>query len=334
MAAVKRDEPTPGAPAGLHVFALLLTGATFLLILAGGLVTSHDAGLSVPDWPTSYGWSMFTFPVSKWVGNIRYEHIHRLMASTVGFLTILLFLALLRWGRSRALKVLGAVALGTVVLQGILGGLTVIYLLPTPISVAHACLAQTFFCVVASIAVVASPLWQAEDRRVVVDGRRPSLRILCLATFAAVYVQLILGAVMRHTGSGLAIPDVPLAFGRLLPPIGSYHVAIAFAHRVWALVVAGLIFWTWARIVRVHASDAALRRPAWLLVVMVLGQVLLGMATVASRKAPLIATAHVGLGALVLVTAFVLTLRAYRRTAGAQKARAVCPVGSVAEAMS
>jgi heme a synthase len=329
---VRPGAPTPGLLGRVHVFAVVVAWATFFLILAGGLVTSHDAGLSVPDWPTSYGWSMFTFPISKWVGNIRYEHVHRLIASSVGFLTILLFLALLRWGGSRTLKVLGAVALGAVVLQGVLGGLTVIYLLPTPISVAHACLAQTFFCIVAAIAVLTSELWRSSDRPATADFQRPTLRLLCLATFAAVYVQLILGAVMRHTGSGLAIPDVPLAFGRLIPPIGSYHVAIAFAHRAWALVVTGMIFWTSARVLGARGEEPALRRPASALAAMVLGQLLLGMATVASRKAPLVATAHVGLGALILVTSLVLTLRVYRMTESRTAFRSAYRGTPVAEA--
>src|ERR1043166_2869302 len=145
---------------GLHRFAVFTAGMTVVLIFAGGLVTSTESGLSVPDWPTTYGWNMFTFPVSKWVGGIFFEHGHRLIASFVGFLTVVLTVwtwlkeprAWVRW--------LAAGALGTVIMQGVLGGLTVIFLLPPPISTAHACLAQAFFCLVIAIAMFTSPAWR------------------------------------------------------------------------------------------------------------------------------------------------------------------------------
>src|ERR1051326_4703575 len=129
----------------LHKHCRLVVACAFLLILAGSFVTSTDAGLSVPDWPTTYGWNMFTFPFSKWVGGIFFEHSHRLVASFVGFLTVIL--TLLTWlGEKRVwVKWLSAAALGAIILQGVLGGLTVLFLLPAPISTLHACLAQTFF---------------------------------------------------------------------------------------------------------------------------------------------------------------------------------------------
>src|SRR5206468_12891792 len=111
----------------LHRFAVVLAGATFLLICAGGMVTSTDSGLSVPDWPTTYGQNMFTFPYSKWVGGIFYEHSHRLIASSVGFLTIGLTVWLVIGDRRRWLKWLGVFALLAVIAQGVLGGLTVKY---------------------------------------------------------------------------------------------------------------------------------------------------------------------------------------------------------------
>src|SRR6478609_3888692 len=131
----------------LHRFSQFLAGCTVLLVLAGSLVTSTDSGLSVPDWPTTYGWSMFTFPPSKWVGGILYEHSHRLIASTVGFLTIVLAVWLWREERRRWMKRLGGAALGAVVAQGLLGGLTVLFYLPAAISIAHAALAEIFFCI-------------------------------------------------------------------------------------------------------------------------------------------------------------------------------------------
>src|SRR5436190_8226663 len=143
----------------LHRFSKVVVGSTILLLLAGSLVTSTGSGLSVPDWPTSYGWTMLTFPPSKWVGGIFYEHGHRLIATTVGCLTIVL--ALWLWLREprRWLKWLGVAALGAVVAQGVLGGLTVLFFLPAAISTAHAGLAEVFFCLVVAIALFTSPGW-------------------------------------------------------------------------------------------------------------------------------------------------------------------------------
>src|SRR5262245_13491626 len=137
----------------LHGYACLLVGATLLLICAGGQVKSHEAGLSVPDWPTTFGQNMFTYPPSKWTGGVLWEHSHRLIAASVGFLTIGLTVWLWIAERRRWVCWLGTAALAAVILQGVLGGLTVIYKLPAPISVAHGLLAQSFFCIVVGIAV-------------------------------------------------------------------------------------------------------------------------------------------------------------------------------------
>ena len=147
----------------LHRFAQFVAGCTVLLVLAGSLVTSTGSGLAVPDWPTTYGSNMFLFPPSKWVGGILYEHGHRLIASTVGFLTIVL--AVWLWLREprRWVKWLGVGALGAVIAQGVLGGLTVLFFLPAAISTAHAGLAEIFFCLVVSIALFTSPRWIEGD---------------------------------------------------------------------------------------------------------------------------------------------------------------------------
>src|ERR671939_354274 len=147
----------------LHRFSVFLAGCTVVLLLAGSLVTSTGSGLAVPDWPTSYGWSMFTFPPSKWVGGIFYEHTHRLIASTVGFLTIVLA-SWLWWKDPRPwMKRLGFVALGAVVAQGVLGGLTVLFYLPAAVSTAHAGLAEIFFCLTVAIALFTSASWLHGD---------------------------------------------------------------------------------------------------------------------------------------------------------------------------
>src|SRR5207247_8273672 len=198
----------------LHRFAKLVVACTIMLIRAGSLVTSHDAGLSVPDWPTSYGWNMFTFPASMWVANILYEHGHRLIASTVGFLTIILAVWLWIAEPRRWLRWLGVGALGAVIAQGLLGGLTVLFFLPPAISTAHAGLAEVFFCLTVAIALFTSPAWIQGDNtdpdRRAADG---TLRRLATTTTVLVYGQILIGAAMRHTGAGLAIPDLPLRFG-------------------------------------------------------------------------------------------------------------------------
>src|SRR5215471_18598440 len=200
----------------MHRFAKFVAGFTVLLVLAGSLVTSTDSGLSVPDWPTTYGWNMFTFPPSKWVGGILYEHGHRLIASTVGFLTILLAVWLGISDTRRWMKRLGIAALGAVIAQGVLGGLTVMFFLPPAISTAHAGLAEIFFCLTVAIALFTSPRWIDDLGSSAVDDTL--LRRLTAATTALVYVQILIGATMRHTNAGLAIPTFPLAFGHLIPP--------------------------------------------------------------------------------------------------------------------
>ena len=287
------------ANAGLHRFAVLTAAATFGLIVAGGLVTSTDSGLSVPDWPTTYGYNMFTFPLSKWVGGIRFEHTHRLIASTVGILTIVLAVWLARREPRRWVRVLGWCALGAVAAQGILGGLTVLFFLPTAVSVAHACLGQTFFCLVVAIAAVTSARWR--------DRSPVSLRAaflaspiakLIAATAGLVYLQLLIGAVMRHLKAGLVIPDFPLALGRIVPPLSSFPVAIHFVHRLNALAIAVAVG---VLVVKARRSRrTGLEKGAFALAGLVALQIGLGAATVLSGKDVLVTTAHVATGALIL----------------------------------
>ena len=292
-----------------HRYVKLVTVFTVLLIAAGGMVTSTDSGLSVPDWPTTYGWNMFTFPLSKMVGGIRYEHSHRLIASTVGFLTIIV--AVWTWWVEprRWVRRLGFAALGAVILQGLLGGLTVLFFLPAPISIGHAALAQLFFCITLALALVTSPSWRATQAPPVDDA---ALRRVATATTLLIYVQVLLGATMRHTGAGLAIPTFPLAFGHVLPPVWTAAIGIHFAHRVGALVVIAAIFATAVHVWRHHRERRELTRPAILLVLLVCSQATLGALVLLSGLHPVINTAHVVNGALVLGTALVLALRAHR----------------------
>ncbi len=295
----------------LHRFAKLVVGATFILIFVGGLVTSTDSGLAVPDWPTTYGQFMFSFPLSQMVGGILYEHGHRLVASVVGMLMVILAVWLSLKEPRRWVKRLGWLALLAVIVQGILGGLTVLFFLPTAISVSHGALAQTFFCLTICLALFTSREWQREPTKVG-DAHRPALQTLTIATTAAVFVQLILGAVMRHTKSGLAIPDFPLAFGKLIPPFDSAKIAIHFSHRLGALIVTLFVIWTAIRILQNYRHEKKLSRPALLLLGALIAQLTLGAFTIWTQKAVLIATAHVSTGALILGTSLVLTLRAHR----------------------
>jgi cytochrome c oxidase assembly protein subunit 15 len=303
----------------LHRYAVLVAACTFLLIFAGGLVTSTGSGLAVPDWPLSYGMVM-----PPMVGGILYEHGHRMIATAVGMLTIGLAIWLRRKEERKWLRRLGWIALCGVVLQGVLGGITVLFFLPAGVSVSHAGLAELFFATVVSIALFTSPGWKVPalyEERV----RSVTLGTLTAVTAASIFVQILLGALMRHTHAGLAIPDFPLAFGRLIPPIESQGVAVHFAHRAWAVVVSALVVWTAVRAVREHMEHAELRNSSMLLFALLCGQITLGAMTIWSAKAVIPTTSHVAVGAAMWATSIVLALRARRHLA----ATCVAPAADV-----
>jgi heme a synthase len=293
----------------LHRYARLLVVATLVLVGAGGMVTSTNSGLSVPDWPTTYGHNMFSFPLSGMVGGIFYEHGHRLVASFVGILTIGLVILLWQIETRAWVRRLGWLALAAVVIQGVLGGLTVLFFLPDAISISHAALAQVFFCLTVTVALVTSTGWRRPSRPPVDDdllGRGT------LALTAAVFAQILLGATMRHTGAGLAIPDFPLSYGRLIPPFWNSAIATHFAHRLGAMVVAALAAAVVWRVLAHHRSRPELVRPIWLLVTVVTVQIALGAFVVLTAKNEIVNTLHVATGAGVLGTSFFLTLRVFR----------------------
>jgi cytochrome c oxidase assembly protein subunit 15 len=203
---------------------------------------------------------------------------------------------------------LALVALATVILQGTLGGITVLWFLPAPVSIGHAGLAQIFFCLMVTLSLLTSRGWLSAAAPV--DDER--LRRLTMATTALIYGQILLGATMRHTGAGLAIPDFPLAFGRLVPPVWSPAIAIHFAHRLGAVVVAVAIGVTVRYVLRGHRDRPELVRPAILLSALVVVQVTLGALVVLSERAVDVNSAHVIGGSLVLGTSLVLALRAQR----------------------
>jgi heme a synthase len=390
---------TQASGRGLHRFAVVTAAATLALVGLGGLVTSHGVGMAVPDWPNTYGYNIFLFPVSQWVGGIFYEHTHRLLASGVGLLTAILVLwlhgraarPLMRgvglilvgcglvaafgrpghradvvvlgfsglalagagcvWPRCEGstvrLRQLGLAAFGAVVLQGVLGGLRVV-LLKDQIGVFHALLAQVFFVMVTAIAFLTSRWWQTKgeteragmpvlagpsedclrefNRR---NSRFDRLRWLAAGCTALILLQLILGATMRHQHAGLAIPDFPLAYGRVWPsmdaaamvlhnqqrletvslnPITALGIALQLAHRLLAVLILGSVAWcAWlARRSCAAGSFPARLGPAWLL--LILGQVLLGEWTIWSDKAADVATLHVLVGALALMVGGMLTM--------------------------
>jgi cytochrome c oxidase assembly protein subunit 15 len=318
----------------LHWVAILTACATFPLIFMGGLVTSHQAGMSVPDWPHSYGYNMFLFPPRLWIGGIFYEHTHRLIGTVVGLLSIALVVASYQsaWAGKRERRWAWAV-LGAVVLQGVLGGLRVV-LVQLDLAIVHACVAQAFFCLAAFVAVETSRWWQSREPVPQVErDRGHRLVMLGGVTVVAIYAQLIVGATMRHFQAGLAIPDVPLAYGKLLPPTNSAQLDAAnwfrtrelnldpvtlgqiwihFGHRIGAVVVTLLILALATMVLRSYAGEAKLRRPALLLLALIALQLTLGVLTVLMRKPADVASTHVAVGALVLVTTFVLAARSAR----------------------
>ncbi len=284
----------------LHRFAVLTASCTFLLVIAGALVTSNDAGLAVPDWPLSYGSLM-----PPMVGGIFWEHGHRMIAASVGLLTVVLAVWLWRSEPRRWVRRLGFTALGLVILQGVLGGITVRFFLPAPVSVAHATLAQLFFCFAVSLALVTGGWWQSElPQRV--DSESPRVRTLAVLTLAAIFLQLVLGAAFRHNALSI------------LP------------HAVWAFGVVLLAGWT-SRALRTRYADIpALRQTGALLSALVGLQLLLGGATywvvVATRDLPppvplrvWITASHVAVGALAMASSVLLALCCFRfvRPAGA-----------------
>jgi len=297
---------TPYHPT-LHRFAVFTAFSTFLLVIAGGLVTSTGSSLSVPDWPLSFGQ---VFP--KMEGGVLYEHGHRMIAATVGLLVSVLMVWLLKAEPRRWVRRLGVAAFLAVVAQGVLGGITVLFRLPLLVSMGHACLAQAFFCMVVTLALATSREWTETAVAHRHEAQMPGLRTMGTVTTGFIFLQLILGALVRHTGAGLSIPDFPLAFGRLVPPVLEGPILIAYLHRLGALVVTFYVVWLVARILRCHGNEPSLARPALALALLLLVQIALGGATVLMQLAVLPATAHVVTGALILATSLLITLRSFR----------------------
>src|SRR5579864_245279 len=310
----------------LNRFAWFTAFATLLLICSGGMVTSKGVGLAVPDWPTTFGYNMFLFPVSKWIGGVLFEHTHRLIASTVGFLTVILAIWLWRAQDRQTVKTLGFVAVGAVILQGILGGLRVT-MLKDQIGIFHACLAQAFLGLLVLIAIMTTHSWRAGSLNLTgltsqVSEKLFKIRRIALATTILIYVQLALGATMRHQHKDLAILDFPTANHAWIPDtstaalakINAWRDARAFsdvtasqiwlqmAHRFLALAIAVLVIMLFVRARRLRNSSRApilSGLSIWWCVFLFL-QLTLGAWVIWSNKAADVATAHVAIGALML----------------------------------
>ncbi len=290
----------------LHRFAMLTACATFFLIFIGGLVTSTGSALAVPDWPLAFGKL-----IPAWEGGIRFEFGHRVAAGTVVILTLILMSWAWRAEPRAWVRKLIFTAFGLIVVQAILGGITVLLELPLAIAVTHAATAQALFCLMVSIAIFTNPAWQTTPHLDEAPARI-SLATLAAITTAVIYLQILIGALMRHMSAGLVIPDFPLSFGQLVPPFFNEYIAVNFAHRCGAIVVTAMIVWIVARVMRSHRDVAALRRPALGLFLLLVMQVCLGALTIWSNRSVLPTTSHVAIGAAVLATSLALTLRAYK----------------------
>ncbi len=289
-----------------HRIAGVLCLATLGLLAAGALVTGTGSSLAVPDWPLAYGQ---VFP--PMVGGILYEHGHRLVAATVGFLTLVLA-GWLFWVDERSwVKWLGLVAVALVVFQGTLGGITVLYLLPKAISISHAMVAHLFFLVTVALFQITSPRWRGPREAVPEEAPR-RLKLLAGAAVGTMLLELLLGATMRHHGAGLAIPDFPLAYGRIIPPIAAFPVLIHFLHRLGALLVVAVVAVTLWEAFRRHRREKLLFRPAAAMGVLLLVQVGLGATAIWSQLAVPVTTLHLVNGALLTGVSGMLMLRAYR----------------------
>ena len=271
--------------------------ATFVVITAGALVTSNDAGLSVPDWPTSFG---YLVKAPHFAGGVRYEWSHRMVAGTLVSLTLAVAFWTLLVEKRRWLRWLAVGAFCTVIAQAILGGLTVLLFQPPAVSTAHATVAQTFFCIAVSIALFTGRKWVEEQPRVEFDQRRPSLTTLTLLSIFVLYVQLILGGMFRHHGMSW------------------------WPHVLHAVIVTFVLSWTAVRAISVYSNLEAVRRPAIIMLSLLITQLCLGFTAFLTRVAwgrsavqpelPMVAAtvAHVAVGALLLATTVVLAIQVWR----------------------
>ncbi len=292
-------EATTGGLSPFGLYARFVVASTVLLIFVGALVTTKGAGLAVPDWPLSFGKIM-----PEMVGGVFYEHGHRMVASGVGFLTLVMAFWAQFSKQDATVRRLSWAALGLVIVQGLLGGLTVLLRLPRPVSIAHGFTAQMFLLTLVAVALYTSPRFFAA-KVTLVGERATALRLFGFLAVSVVVMQLIIAATMRHMGAGLVIGDFPLSLGRIVPPFDSAEVIINYTHRVMALIVLGVLSAFALRVYRERASLApVVVRFAGLMIFFVCLQICLGALTVWTARALIPTSWHVVNGALVLATTF------------------------------
>lgn len=309
----------------LRRFSKFTVFSTLFLIFVGALVKSHEVGLSVPDWPTTYGYNMFTFPLHDMVGGIFYEHSHRLTASFVGILTVILAVWIGFTEKRKWLKNLGYLALCLVIIQGLFGGITVLFFLPTAISMVHGVMAQTFLLVLILIAYCLSSKYYKESS-ISKTRNNEIIEKWSVIAFIAIFIQLILGAWMRHINAGLAIPDFPTIGWSWIPLINEdtlqrindwrfdsdlsnitfFPVWVHFIHRLWAVIVLITVFTFGHYYFR---GEKEFNPTMTLLFLGILFQIMLGAFTIWSGKDPLITSFHVVNGAFLLGLSFLMVLR-------------------------
>ncbi len=292
----------------LHRFCVLTSVSTVFLLLAGALVTSTGSGLAVPDWPLAYG--KFFPPM---VGGILFEHGHRMVAGTVAILTVIQALLLWKFEKRTWVKRLGFAAVAIVLFQAGLGGMTVILRLPPQVSIAHACLAQIYFCTSVIIATVTSASWKEPVKeRLSYEGGGDFLAQLALWINLGFFAQLLMGASMRHLGAALAIPDFPTAFGGILPPAWTFEIGLQFAHRTWAFGLVLLVSLFAYRVYTKHETQMRLTVTMGILLMLMSFQILLGAMIIWLKKPVPMTSTHLVIGALSFATSIVLTLQVFR----------------------
>jgi cytochrome c oxidase assembly protein subunit 15 len=331
----------------LNRFTWFICVAALLLICSGGMVTSKNVGLAVPDWPTTFGYNMFLFPVSKWIGGILFEHTHRLIASAVGFLTIILATWLWRSESRGWVRNLGLIALAGVIFQGILGGLRVT-MLKDEIGIFHACVAQAFLALLVVIALVTTSFWRSLDEIGTSPKKFAPIRSLAIAVTLAIYVQLALGATMRHQHRDLSILDFPTANGAWIPDtsatalakinawrdarglsdVDAFQIWLQMTHRFVALLIAIGVIAFCSRVRRDARHVPALKKLSMWWAAFLLVQLTLGAWTIWSNKAADIATAHVAVGAVMLSFGVSISAICWRISKGDVGTARQCQSGS------
>lgn len=289
---------------------------TVFLLLAGALVTSTGSGLAVPDWPLAYG--KFFPPM---VGGIFFEHGHRMVAGIAAILTVVQSLLLWKFEKRSWVRRLGFAAVAIVLIQAGLGGITVIFRLPPQVSIAHACLAQLFFCTTVVLATVTSPFWREPITETIErEEGGELLKNLCLVVNVGFFAQLLMGASMRHLGAALAIPDFPMAFGHLIPPNWTFEIGLQFAHRTWAFGLVVLVSSVAYLLHTRHATHLRLTLTVGILLMLMSVQILLGIMIIWLRKPIPMTSSHLVIGALSFGTSVALSTQVFR-ILGKAKAR-------------